>query len=178
MERFSSSRGLGSPEYRAVSFWFTLLGGKAYKSAFMKALLCLPLIVCLLGSVAAHGQQITAPQPGTPLRQTILDDLRTSEPTVSTEKEKKQKVVFEKVTLRVSGEWAWVSVSPSTADNKWHSEPLTGLMHHTAGRWKVVEYVGDEVSSAGNPAAAFQKWRAELLKKNPECPPKLVPQKG
>ena len=146
--------------------------------AGMKALLCSSLVFCLLGFGAVHAQQVTAPQPGTPLRQTILDDLRAAEPTASTEKEKKQKVIFEKVVVRVLGEWAWVSVAPRTEDNKWHSEPLTGLLHHTGGRWKVVEYVGDEVASAGDPAAAYQKWRAELLKKNPECPEKLVPRKG
>jgi hypothetical protein len=144
----------------------------------MKALLFSFLALCLLGFGPAYGQQVTAPQPGTPLRQTILDDLRASEPTVSTEKEKKQKIVFEKVTVRVVGDWAWVSVTPKTADNKWHSEPLTGLMHHTGGRWRVVEYVGEQVSTAPNHAAAYQKWRADLLKKNPGCPAPLVPVKG
>jgi hypothetical protein len=144
----------------------------------MKSPLCTFLALSFFGIGAVFGQQVTAPQPGTPLRQTILDDLRAAEPTMSTEKEKKQKIIFDKVIVRVVGEWAWVSVSPRTADDKWHSEALTGLLHHTDGRWRVVEYVGDEVSSAGNPAAAYQKWRGELLKKNPDCPPKLVPLKG
>jgi hypothetical protein len=51
-------------------------------------------------------------------------------------------------------------------------------MRHQAGRWRVVEYVSDEVSSAGDPQAAYRAWRAALLKKNPECPPGVVPLKG
>ncbi len=144
----------------------------------MKAPLLLVFITTVFGLAATRGEEILAPQPGAPLRQTILDDLRAAEPTASTEKEKKQKIVFEKVTMRVSGDWAWVSAAPRTADNKWHSEALTGLMHHGNGHWKVVAYIGDEVSSAGNPAAAFQKWREELLKKNPDCPPGLIPRRG
>jgi hypothetical protein len=144
----------------------------------MKPQILLFFITTLFGVVTIRGEEILAPQPGTPLRETILNDLRAAEPTASTVKEKKQKIIFEKVGLRVAGDWAWVSVSPRTADNKWQSEPLTGLLHHTRGRWRVVEYVGDEVSSAGDPAAAYQAWRTELLKKNPECPAGVVPKKG
>jgi len=144
----------------------------------MKIRPLLALLVFSLGISAAWGAEILAPQPGTPLRQTILDDLRAAEPTASTVKEKKQKIVFEKVVLRVSGDWAWFSVAPRTQDGKWQSEPLTGLAHHSGGHWKVVEYVGDDVASADNPEAAFLKWRTELLKKNADCPQKLVPLKG
>ncbi len=118
----------------------------------MKVALLPLLIISIFSVAAARGGEILSPQPGTPLRQTILDDLRAAEPTASTEKEKKQKIVFEKVALRVSGEWAWVSVAPQTADGKWHSEALSGLMHHDNGHWKVVEYVTDAVTSAGNPS--------------------------
>jgi hypothetical protein len=141
----------------------------------MKAPLLLLFITSIFGLAAIHGVEVIAPQPGTPLRQTILDDLRAAEPTATTVKEKKQKIVFEKVVVRVVGDWAWVSAEPRSADNKWRSEPLTGLMHHQGGRWKVVQYVGDEVSSSARPQVAYQAWRTDLLKKNPECPPELVP---
>ncbi|MEP6667728.1 MAG: hypothetical protein ABJF10_01160 [Chthoniobacter sp.] len=144
----------------------------------MQIRLLLALFVFSFGLAASRGAEILAPQPGTPLRQTILDDLRAAEPTVSTQKEKKQKIIFDKVVLRVSGEWAWFSVSPRTPDGKWQSEPMTGLAHHRGGHWKVMEYVGDEVASADEPQKAYQAWRVELLKKNPQCPPELVPKKG
>src|ERR1700733_6293852 len=137
----------------------------------MRIPLLLLSVALILGPVAMRGVEVLAPQPGTPLRQTILDDLRAAEPTATTMKEKKQKVVFEKVVVRVVGEWAWVSAEPLTADNKWHSEPLTGLLHHLRGHWRVGQYVGDEVSSSDHPQTAYQAWRADLLKKNPECPP-------
>ena len=144
----------------------------------MKSRPILALLVLSPGLSAARGADVLVPQPGTPLRQTILDDLRAAEPTASTVKEKQQKILFDKVVLRVAGDWAWFSVSPRSQDGKWQSEPLTGLAHHSGGHWKVVEYVGDEVASANQPEAAFRKWRTELLKKHADCPPKLVPLKG
>lgn len=144
----------------------------------MKSSLWIVVLASLFALAAARGQEIRAPQPGTPLRQTILDDLRNAEPTASMQKDKKQKIVFQKVVVRVTGDWAWVSVAPVTQDGKWSGEPLTGLMHHTGGRWKVVEYIGGEVSSSSNPEAAYQTWRTALLKKNPDCPAILVPRKG
>jgi len=144
----------------------------------MKTRPFLALLVFSCGFPTARGADILAPQPGTPLRQTILNDLRAAEPTVSTQKEKKQKILFDKVVLRVAGDWAWFSVSPHTQDGKWQSEPLTGLAHHGGGHWKVVEYVGDGVASADDPQKAYQAWRAALLKKHSDCPPQLVPPKG
>jgi hypothetical protein len=144
----------------------------------MRIPLLLLSVALILGPVAMRGVEVMAPQPGTPLRQTILDDLRAAEPTASTMKEKKQKVAFEKVVVRVVGDWAWVSAEPRTADNKWHSEPLTGLMRHQRGHWRVIQYVGDEVSSSDHPQKAYEAWRTDLLKKNPECPPELVPVRG
>jgi len=129
-------------------------------------------------ATGASAADIVLPQPGTPLRQSIMDDLRAAEPTVSTQKEKKQKIIFEKVTVRVAGEWAWVSVSPRTVDGQWQSEPLTGLLHRAGGHWQVVEYVGDEVASADEPQKAYAAWRMQLLKKNPKCPAELVPKQG
>ena len=70
----------------------------------MKTRPFLALLVFSCGFATARGADILAPQPGTPLRQTILNDLRAAEPTVSTQKEKKQKILFDKVVLRVSGE--------------------------------------------------------------------------
>jgi len=138
------------------------------------AVYVLPLLIA--GGTGAA--EIVLPQPGTPLRQSILDDLRAAEPTVSTQKEKKQKIIFEKVTLRVAGDWAWVSAFPRTQDGKWQSEALTGLMHRAGGHWQVVEYVGDGVASADDPQKAYEAWRAQLLKKNPKCPEELVPKQG
>src|SRR5258708_7831127 len=82
----------------------------------MNPRLCSVLIVTLLSFAAAQGVEITATAPGSPLRKTILDDLRAAEPTASTQKEKKQKIVFDKVVLRVAGDWVWFSVAPRTED--------------------------------------------------------------
>ena len=144
----------------------------------MRPLLCSALIVTLFSFAAAQGVEITATLPGSPLRKTILDDLRASEPTASMHKEQKQKIVFDTIALRVAGDWVWFSVTPHTGDDKWRGEPLTGLMHFSTGHWRVVAYVGDKVSASSKPIKAYAAWRAELLKKNPACPPELVPTRG
>jgi hypothetical protein len=144
----------------------------------MKPRFCSALLLTLLSFSAARAVEITATAPGSPLRKTILDDLRAAEPTASIQKEKKQKIVFDNVTLRVAGDWVWFSVAPHTADNKWQSEPLTGLLHFGAGHWRVVAYVGDGPSGAGKPQKGYEAWRSDVLKKNPSCPPELVPKKG
>ena len=144
----------------------------------MKVCLRSALLVLVLALAAARGEEVLAPQPGTPLRQAILDDLRAAEPTVSTQKEKKQKIIFEHVILRVASDWAWVAASPRTQDGSWRSEALVGLMHRSGGHWSVVEYVDDGVWAADEPSEAFLAWRAKLLKRHPKCPEALVPKEA
>jgi len=155
---------------------FSIASGaaEAHHSA-MKTRFCSALFMTLLSFATARGAEITATAPGSPLRKTILDDLRAAEPTASMQKEKKQKIVFDNVTLRVAGDWVWFAVAPRTVDSQWHSEPLSGLLHFSTGHWRVVAYVNDKASAAGKPEKGYEAWRAELLKKNPERPPDLVP---
>ena len=85
------------------------------------------------------------------MRKAILDDLRAAEPTASWEKQKKQKIVFDNVLIRVAGEWIWFSVSPRTQDSQWQGQTLSGLMHHSAGHWRVVDLVpGTLLVNTGN----------------------------
>jgi hypothetical protein len=51
-------------------------------------------------------------------------------------------------------------------------------MHHSNGHWRVVAYVNDKSSGAKRSAKSYAAWREDLLKKNPGCPPELVPKKG
>ena len=144
----------------------------------MKRPLCPVLILSLFSFATLRGVEITATAPGSPLRKTILDDLRAAEPTASMQKAKKQNIVFDNVLLRVAGDWIWFSVVPRTEDSTWHSEPLMGLLRFSSGHWRVVAYVGDGPSGPGKPGKGYEAWRAGLLKKNPGCPPELVPKKG
>lgn len=79
-------------------------------------------VIFALGTIPAWTADMTVPRAGTPLRREILDDLRAAGLIVSIAKEQKKKVIFEKVTLRTSGEWAWSSVAPRTEDGQWQTE--------------------------------------------------------
>jgi hypothetical protein len=166
-----TERGLG----RRGGFSVASRVPKAHALA-MNSRLCSLVLVLLLSLTTVRGAEITAPVPGSPFQKTILDDLRAAEPTASIQKEKKQNIVFDDVKIRVAGDWIWFSVTPRTEDKKWRSEPLAGLMHHIRGHWRVVAYVDEKVSASGKPKA-YGAWRTDLLKKNPECPPELVPVK-
>lgn len=141
----------------------------------MKATFVCAFVILTLGTLPVWTAGITVPPAGTPLRQAILNDLRAAEPIASIAREQKKKIIFEKVTLRVSGDWAWFSAAPLTEDRTWQTEPMNGLMHHEHGHWKVAEYVPDYVNSADDAKKAYESWRAKLLKKNAQCPAELVP---
>lgn len=101
---------------------------------------------------AAFGQAVYTPEKGTAERKAILDTLR-----VPVERDLKQKIVFVADHFSVSGNWAFVSGEPQSADgvrpdysNTKYAEAVESdafdnnffaLIKRTSGKWKVVTYL-------------------------------------
>ncbi len=132
-------------------------------------------VLTFAGTLLAEEAQ--QPAAGSLARKAILDGLRQDEVVRQLAAEWKAKVIFTHVAIRQVGEWAWLVASPQTEDEKHIIEPLTSVMHGPGGRWKVVEYISDEVAPADDPEQAYQKWRAEFMKRHRECPFQIFPAK-
>ena len=98
--------------------------------------------VCLLATSLATAQTVTTPRQGAPVRTAILNALRKP-----VEKELGQRVVFQVDTLRVKGEWAFMSGRPLTS------------------KGKKIDYRKTPYRAALD-SGAFDDWICALLKKN------------
>jgi hypothetical protein len=133
--------------------------------------------VLLLVAAAASADPVEMPDKGSPLRKAILDGLRATEPVQKLSREWHAKIVFTNVTIRRSGDWAWVSAAPISADNKNHFEAVSGVMHQAKGQWQMVEFVSDEIASADDPDKAFQQWCENFAKTHAGCSAAIFPPK-
>ena len=133
--------------------------------------------VALLAAVVAGASPLEMPGKGSPVRQRILDGLRTTEPLQKLSQEWHAKIVFTNVTIRRMGDWAWVSATPATGDNKNHFESMSGVMRKSKGQWQIVDFVSDKIASADDPEKEFHEWRAQFMKRHPECPAPIFPPK-
>jgi hypothetical protein len=133
--------------------------------------------IALLMAAAAGATPVETPGKGSPLRTAILDGLRTTEPLQKLSQEWHAKIVFTDVTIRKVGDWAWVAATPATADNKNHFETVSGVMRKAKGGWQMVDFVSDEIASAGDPENEFHKWCAQFVKEHTECPAAIFPPK-
>jgi hypothetical protein len=131
----------------------------------------------LLLVAAVGANPVEMPGKGSPLRGAILDGLRKTEPLQKLSHEWHAKIVFTNVTIRRMGDWAWVSATPATLDNKNHFESVSGVMHKSRGQWQMVDFLSDEIASAGDPETEFHKWCAQFAKEHPECPVAIFPPK-
>ena len=109
------------------------------------------------------------------MRKEVLDGLRATQMFTNLSKEFHSPIVFENVTLRVSGTWAWVVASPTWTEGKNKGEPVSCLMRNAGDKWVLVDQTGEEVALADNPEAAFNKWRLKILKTHGDVPPSLIP---
>jgi SnoaL-like protein len=138
--------------------------------------ICRSLIggIALFMMATAGAGPVETPGKGSPLRTAILDGLRKTEPLRKLSQEWHAKIVFTDVTIRRIGDWAWVSASPISEDNKNHFESVSGVMRQSKGEWQMVEFVSDEIAAADDPQQEFRKWQMQFAKKH-QCPDAIFP---
>ena len=97
-----------------------------------------------------------SPAKGDPVRAAILDAIRAKYP---------RPVVFQVYQMKVSGDWAWTSVT-ATVDGQPAYESESALVHQERGRWKVV----GGVDGGAEESVADQEYR-DLRRAFPQAPP-------
>ncbi len=114
----------------------------------MKKLLILALAVAFCASAYAQSQSPTGnlsgftPQPGTPLRNALMDTIRAHDfyPTRELAQSNPKKILFKVLFLKVSGDWALANVLP-LQNGKDYADPRWNLIHQSGGEWRVVDYL-------------------------------------
>lgn len=126
--------------------------------------LLLAVVALLCTASLMHAQTVRTPPEGSMERKAIMDTLR-----VPCEKDLKQKVIFVVTTFNVSGNWAFVSVTPKTPEGgkidykrtRYREQVEAGMFDDNAvallkkdddGNWKVLEY------TLGNTDAPQAAW--------------------
>jgi hypothetical protein len=133
--------------------------------------------IALVMAMMADASPVESPDKGSPLRRAILDGLRATRPMEQLSQAWHAKVVFTDVQIRRSGDWAWISATPmSEKDSMNKTESYSGVMRNSQG-WTLVEFLSDSIPSADDPAKEFRSWRAEFMKKHPQCPAAIFPPK-
>ena len=87
------------------------------------------LALSLSGAMAQSGAH--TPTNGSVERKAILDAMRL--------RGDNHKQVFVVRHLKVSEDWAWVTVDPKSADGAQQYEPESALLRRTGSRWRVVD---------------------------------------
>ena len=133
--------------------------------------------IALLVAIKVHAGPIETPGKGSPLRQAILDGLRASKPMQGLSQAWHAKVVFTDVSIRRSGDWAWVSATPISEDSRNKVELNSGVMRKSEGQWVMVEFMPHDVDAADDPEKEFRSWCTQFMKKHPQCPAAIFPPK-
>ncbi len=146
----------------------------------MKGLLLLALVATLVPLTALHAEdsgKVTHPAPGSALRKALLDGLR---PSIETDI--KQKVIFVVEEMRVSGDWAFVRVTPVQPDSSAidfrktkYKEPLEEGMFDGATTYALLRKKGDRWSvltfQIGPTDVCWDGWDTPPY----NCPRKILP---
>lgn len=143
-----------------------------------------PILLGLLASLflsRASAESFT-PQPGTSLRQALMDAIRADDfyPTRELARSNPEGIVFKVSFLKVNGGWALANVLPLKT-GKEYAEPRWCLLHRTGDQWTVVDYLEkirkyykDDVEFWGaidmNPQAVFY-----LKREMPMVPKDIFP---
>jgi hypothetical protein len=137
------------------------------------------LILTFIMAANAFGEDpVETPPAGSPLRRAILDGFRASKPMQELSQGWHAKVVFTEVTIRRSGDWAWVSAVPtSEKDSSNKVEPNSAVMRKSQGEWAMVELVPDSIAAADDIQKDYRSWRSEFMNKHPQCPAAIFPPK-
>ena len=84
-------------------------------------------------------------------------------------KQGRTNVVLEIPYLKVNGGWAWIQVTPSSADGSQHYESQSGLLKEEAKKWTLREWMPAEEGTDEN--AYFKN----LKSKYPQAPADIFP---
>jgi hypothetical protein len=134
--------------------------------------------IALIVAMTTEASPVETPDKGSPLRRAILDGLRATKPMQELSQAWHAMVVFTDVSIRRSGDWAWVTASPmSEKDNKNKTESVNGVMRNSQDKWALVEFSPDSIPSADDPEKEFHSWQTDFMKKHPECPVAIFPPK-
>jgi hypothetical protein len=111
---------------------------------------------------------VHTPQPGSVERKAILDAMRSKVKELHG-----LDVVFNVITMNVSGGWAWVHTMPQSRDGRNRYEDFAALLHNDNGQWQIDEIActePDNPDCIGNPGY-FRK----LLHRFPCVPSSIFP---
>jgi len=143
----------------------------------LRALVCAGCLVGLMGFTAVASQADSQNDPSRPFDSMLIDGIRSSEPMQTLARDWKQELTFDNFSSRAKNNWAWVKADPHTVDHKGGFDTVSGVMELDKGQWKLIEFVGDEVSAADNPDKAFASWKRDFRKHHPSCPKEIFPDK-
>jgi hypothetical protein len=145
----------------------------------MKNLRALLFTGCLLGLIGFNAAPSMASHQGDgsrPSESELIDGIRSSGPMRNLAWDWKQEITFDNFSSRAKNNWAWVTVDPHTADQKQGFDTVSAVMENEHGQWKLIEFVGDEVSAADDPTRAFASWKHDFRKQHPSCPREIFPE--
>jgi hypothetical protein len=108
---------------------------KSFISRFFLILSCLFYSIQAPVLAAVDNEGMIYPEAGSPLRATILDELRDE-----VVKNHGLEVVFQVSVLRVLDGWAWVEVLPQSPNGKSNYEGITALLEKKQREWVPVCY--------------------------------------
>jgi hypothetical protein len=132
--------------------------------------------IALVLATLSNASPVETPDKGSPLRHAILDGLRASKPMQELAQAWHAKVVFTDVNIRRSGDWAWVSVTPTSEKDSTNKVELnSGVMRKSEGQWAMVEFMPHDVDAADDPEKEFRSWCTQFMKKHPQCPAAIFP---
>jgi len=123
------------------------------------------LVASLLLASCASVNTVHTPHDGSAERNAILQAVHQA-----LARQGRKNLVLVVPYLKVHSGWAWIQVSPQSADGRQHYESQSGLLQQTANKWTLLEWMPAEEGT--NYAKYFQKLKA----KYPLAPPDIFPQ--
>lgn len=82
----------------------------------------------------------------------------------------RKNLVLDVPYLKVHNAWAWIQVSPKSADGRQHYESQSGLLQQTANKWTLLEWMPAEEGTD------YPKYFKKLKAKYSLAPSDIFPQ--
>src|SRR6267154_5873252 len=123
------------------------------------------LITSLILSGCASVNTAHTPPEGTSERNAILQAMHHA-----LARKGRKNLVLVVAYLKVHNGWAWIQVSPQSADGRQHYESQSGLLQQTANKWMLLEWMPAEEGTD------YTKYFKKLKAKYPSAPSDIFPQ--